>query len=471
MTLKKLIISSFSVMALGNILLAVIIFHLAGNQGELNRAYENRYLSSKSADELRQSSDDLTRLARAYVVSGQDKYEKMYWDVLAIRNGEKPRPEHYERIYWDFVLEYGDKPRSDDQKITLQQIMQNLGFTDEEFSLLTQAQQNSDSLVTTETKAMHAMKGQFDDGRGNYTVIGEPDYKLAQRIMHDNKYHDDKYKIMLPIDTFLRKLDERTSAKTQSLKMSSSQLLSFTKLLVVISILLIIFLGFYVSRFVYKKVGGDPSDIEQLANEVAKGNLDIDAGDDEKTGIFKAVIQMSHTLKSDAQKEIDNSWLKESSVGLSVCMRGDQELDELGQNICTYFAKIMGAAVGGFYISNDDKTIKLKGCFALAKDKFASIEINEGEGLIGQVMVDKELSLVTDLPDNYMQIQSGIMDGNPRNLLIFPFIVGDKVEAVIELGTIDQFSDLQLDFLKQEAEGVAINVSSARARSQLKKYL
>ncbi len=88
-----------------------------------------RYASYQTADELRQSSDDLTRLGRTYVVTGEEKYEKMYMDILAIRNGEKPRPINYHTIYWDLVLEYGQKPKPDGQAISLNQRMQDLGFT------------------------------------------------------------------------------------------------------------------------------------------------------------------------------------------------------------------------------------------------------------------------------------------------------------------------------------------------------
>ena len=61
-----------------------------------------RYTSSLLADELRQSSDDLTRLARTYVMSGDPMWEQQYFEVLDIRNGKKARPAGYEKIYWDF---------------------------------------------------------------------------------------------------------------------------------------------------------------------------------------------------------------------------------------------------------------------------------------------------------------------------------------------------------------------------------
>jgi hypothetical protein len=130
--------------------LAIFVFFMINNQKSLIESQEIRHISYLRADELRQSSDDLTRLGRTYVVSGDNRYEKMYMDVLAIRNGEKPRPEKYERIYWDFVINYGQKPRKDAKKISLNEMMKQLGFTENEFKKLATAQANSDNLVNME---------------------------------------------------------------------------------------------------------------------------------------------------------------------------------------------------------------------------------------------------------------------------------------------------------------------------------
>lgn len=64
---------------------------------------------------------------------------------------------------WDFVAFDGQKPRPDGTAKALQTIMRELGFTDEEFQLLRQAQANSDGLVKTEVIAMKAVKGIVDD--------------------------------------------------------------------------------------------------------------------------------------------------------------------------------------------------------------------------------------------------------------------------------------------------------------------
>ena len=164
------------------------------NQRDLNRSHANRHESLRLANELRASSDELTRLARTYVVTGDPSYERQYWHVLDVRNGKQPRP--------------------DGRTVPLRTLMQQQGFTADEFAKLQEAEDNSNALVTTETIAMHAMKGQFDDGRGGYTRKAEPDEEMARRIMHDAKYHADKAIIMGPINAFVGLLDRRTEDAT-----------------------------------------------------------------------------------------------------------------------------------------------------------------------------------------------------------------------------------------------------------------
>src|SRR5690349_3709411 len=107
-------------------------------QYKLNVSHDRRYESYLLANELRMSSDNLTRLARTFVVSGDAKYEKEYWSILDVRNGKSPRP--------------------DGRTVSLQKLMQDQGFTDQEFAKLKEAENNSNALVNTETIAMNAIK-------------------------------------------------------------------------------------------------------------------------------------------------------------------------------------------------------------------------------------------------------------------------------------------------------------------------
>ncbi|MFM1902396.1 MAG: hypothetical protein RLZZ440_296 [Planctomycetota bacterium] len=180
---------------IGLLLLAVFAFW---NQRILNQAQANRYESYRLAHELRRSSDELTRLARTYVVTGDDDYERQYWHVLAVRNGEAARP--------------------DGRTVALRMLMERQGFTPAEFAKLKEAEDNSNALVTTETIAMNAMRGRFADGAGGYTKRGDPDPELARRIMHDDQYHADKEVIMDPIASFEEMIDDRTEAAVTAVR-------------------------------------------------------------------------------------------------------------------------------------------------------------------------------------------------------------------------------------------------------------
>jgi methyl-accepting chemotaxis protein len=211
MSVKKSFIVSNAVTAALMVALAAVWFMGTLAQEQARLATDARYRSYLLADELRQSSDDLTRLARTYVVTADAAYERQYNDVLDIRNGKKPRPLEYNRIYWDFVA-VGRKPRGDGEAVPLQTLMKQVGFTDQEFDKLKQAQANSDGLVKLEVVAMNAVKGLFDDGKGGFTVRKDPDLELARRLMHSPEYHKFKADIMGPVDEFFAMLDARTSA-------------------------------------------------------------------------------------------------------------------------------------------------------------------------------------------------------------------------------------------------------------------
>jgi len=194
-------------------LLSVFIILSLWFHHKLDRSQKKRYLSYIAADELRQSSDDLTRMVRTYAVTNDPRYEKMYWDILAIRKGQKARPVRYESIYWDFVASANEKPRPDGQKISLLKIMEDLEFTQEEFDKLAEAQKHSDELVKTEVIAMHAMKGEFLDAEGEFSITAEPDYDYARSLLFGEAYHSDKVHIMTPIDEVFVAVNARTEAQ------------------------------------------------------------------------------------------------------------------------------------------------------------------------------------------------------------------------------------------------------------------
>ncbi|WP_103071328.1 sensor histidine kinase [Aquimarina sediminis] len=208
-----------------NVILTLL---LQKNHIKQQKAENVRYKSYVIAEELKQSSDDLTRYCRSYVLTGDNKWENKYWEVLDIRNGKLPRP--------------------DGKTIALVDSMKKLGFTKSEFDKLKVAENNSNELVWTEKVALNAIKGLFDDGNGNFSVKANPNLEMARRIMFDEKYHEDKKLIMAPIHDFFEMLDKRTHDTVLKYKVFNSNLLR-----VIIGLIVLILTIGVVSFFIVLK--------------------------------------------------------------------------------------------------------------------------------------------------------------------------------------------------------------------------
>ena len=258
---------------IGVIAVAMIMFRQANL--DVARSNHDRYASYLLADELRQSSDELTRLARTYVVSGDPMWEQLYFEVLDIRNGKRPRPAQYEKIYWDFRAAGTDPQRGQEPAVPLETLMKNAGFTDAEFAKLKEAQANSDDLVNTETIAMNLVKGQLADGKGGFTVKGDPDLPKAQAMMHDKNYHLFKAKIMKPVDEFLTLVDQRTSGAV--LAAEAVQAFWFTVLWALTAVTAVLLSAglWFVRRQVFASLGAEPVLVKAAADAVREGNLTV----------------------------------------------------------------------------------------------------------------------------------------------------------------------------------------------------
>jgi two-component system sensor histidine kinase/response regulator len=186
-------------------LLALLFFAFVGHSHALDNlaeANQSRYVSFLLADELRQSSDDLTRFSRTFVVNQEAIWEQRYFEVLGIRNGTRPRPKEYHRIYWDLVVASNDKPRPDGPAASLTSLMKRAGFTSAEFAKLAEAERHSNELVEIEIKAMELVKV-------------NPNSLTARELVFGPEYHEYKRRIMQPLDDFFVMLENRTLQTVQ----------------------------------------------------------------------------------------------------------------------------------------------------------------------------------------------------------------------------------------------------------------
>jgi len=192
--------------------------------------YRNSLLIS---EELRQTSDDLTRMVRSYITTGNVIYKQYFQEILDIRDGRSPRPIRINSIYWDLVIENDLRPIAFGKKISLLDLMHQEGFSKEEFAKLEEAKIASDNLTKTEFSAMKIIENSSTD----------EDWHKATDMLFDARYHESKAKIMEAINQFQIMVEERTLMEVQEVKRAANILLyiSITLVLAIISIFLKLF--------------------------------------------------------------------------------------------------------------------------------------------------------------------------------------------------------------------------------------
>jgi signal transduction histidine kinase/CheY-like chemotaxis protein len=282
--LKRLFMLLFIFNTVSFISVAIVINKYQKATIKLEDAYNMQYKSLILADELRQSSDDLTRMARTYVITGNEMFEEQYKAVLAIRNGEIPRPKRYNGIFWDFLSIENNQALFDGEKIPLRELMKQANFPESELNLLFTSQNESDDLTNLEHKAMNAVKGIFQDEKGEYTVQGLPDFALAREIMHSNEYHEAKIRIMKPLDNFYKAFENRTKQKVIEARLTVKEqefnvnvIVLFSIILFLLSFFIILFRIVYpidLLRIIMLKLSSN-----DMSVEIEKNKFDDEVGD------------------------------------------------------------------------------------------------------------------------------------------------------------------------------------------------
>jgi methyl-accepting chemotaxis protein len=234
----------------------VVVLMLMGNQAGLARAQEVQHESWRLSNELRFSSDELTRTARTYVVTGDRAYEREYWHILAIRDGNEPRP--------------------NGRTVALRRLMEDIGFSADELGKLNEAEDNSNALVATEVAAFQAMLGRFTAQPGgtsrdleDYTRTAPPDQAFAIRIMHDTKYHQDKDRIMGPIAESERMVVNRTLAEVERLTQRSRKLILIGAVIGLVLVAIVVLAHLLAQRPVLASTNLVRSELAELASGAA----------------------------------------------------------------------------------------------------------------------------------------------------------------------------------------------------------
>ena len=207
---------------------------------------------------------------------------------------------------------------------------------------------------------------------------------------------------------------------------------------------------------------------------VAAGNYDIQwegmndiNREANQESIAGELIQMRDHMKHVKQQDEIRIWTTEGLSKFGEIIRKHQDdFDKLSENLILNVVKYIGAKVGGLFIVEEDereqKYLHLKATYAYDRKKFLEKRIEIGEGLVGQSYIEGLTIHLTDVPDKYISITSGLGDANPSSLLVVPLKTNDKIEGVLEVASLKKFQPHEIEFVERLGELLASSIVTVR---------
>ncbi len=218
--------------------------------------------------------------------------------------------------------------------------------------------------------------------------------------------------------------------------------------------------------------------IAEVSTAVTKGDLSrsimVEAAG-EVALLKDNVNEMIRNLKETTRKNTEQDWLKTNLATFTRKLQGQRDLQTVCQMTLSELAPLVGAQHGIFYINEgddeDEACLRLLASYAFRERKRLAEACRAGEGLIGQVLLEKQRILVTDVPPDYVKIGSGLGEAAPANLVVLPVVFEGEVKAAIELGSFQRLSDIHLAFLDQLMESLAIVINTIQTNMRTEELL
>jgi len=223
------------------------------------------------------------------------------------------------------------------------------------------------------------------------------------------------------------------------------------------------------------------ADIVQMSQGLAAGNKAIAKTDYQGDFVqIKESLEIASTQLLEAKINNDReTWLKTGLAELNELMSGEQEIAILAKKVISFLTTYVKAQIGLFYLLNDNDSdsekevfLEIIASYAYTMNKSVPTHFKIGEGLVGQVALERKIIFRVHEPQEFAHIvQSGLAQAVPQYVILLPFLYENSVRGVIEIGSSKPLTDAQLDFLKQAMSNVGISVNSTESRDKMQVLL
>jgi HAMP domain-containing protein/CheY-like chemotaxis protein/signal transduction histidine kinase len=214
--------------------------------------------------------------------------------------------------------------------------------------------------------------------------------------------------------------------------------------------------------------------IAEVATAVTRGDLSrsiqVEARG-EVADLKDNINEMIRNLKETTQKNAQQDWLKTNLARFTRLLQGQRDLEAVTSLILSELAPLVAAHHGVFYMMDSqesDARLRMVSSYGYRSSRKLPTSFLPGEGLVGQCALEKQRIWLTNVPRDYIRVSSGLGAAPPTNIVVLPILFEQQVKAVIEIASLDRFTETHLSFLDQlmESIGVVLNTIEANSRTE-----
>jgi CheY-like chemotaxis protein/GAF domain-containing protein/HAMP domain-containing protein len=217
--------------------------------------------------------------------------------------------------------------------------------------------------------------------------------------------------------------------------------------------------------------------ISEVSQAVTKGDLTRSIAVEaqgEVAELKDTINQMIANLGETTRTNQEQDWLNSNMARFTGMLQGERDLETVSRLIMSELTPLVGAQHGAFFMmespdgEGDDFELRLLSSYGYKQRKNVPTKFKIGEALVGQAALELKPILITQAPDDYVRITSGLGEGVPVNVIVLPVLFEEQVMAVVELASFQRFSPIQQVFLEQLSEsiGVVLNTIQANMRTE-----
>ena len=176
------------------------------------------------------------------------------------------------------------------------------------------------------------------------------------------------------------------------------------------------------------------------------------------------------------EEEKNRAWVTEGLGRINNLTRQYDNPAELSKEVISEIVKYVDANQGAIYLvekdeENEEPYMEMKAAFAFGRRKSIKDKVKVGEGLIGQCYLEKDMIFLTEVPDDFVRIKSGLGDAPPKNIVIMPLMTNEKIEGILEVASFQVLPDYKVDYLKKLGESLATSFSMNKINANTKRLL